>query len=165
MGDLFGVTPATVAIYPMYRGVAKLVGMEALPKPHSLHEQVGSMRRRWNDFDYFFMHAKAPDQAGHDGLRPEKIEAIEAVDAIVPDLVALDPDVLVITGDHSSPTQLSGHSWHPVPSVMWGPRVGRDHVDTFGERAATTGLLGRLPTKDMMPIMLAAAGRLEKYGA
>ena len=157
--------PATVAAYPMYRGVAKLVGMEALPTPHGLDEQVALLREHWDDHDYFFMHHKAPDQAGHDGLRDDKVAAIEDLDAVLDDLVALEPDVLVVTGDHSSPTQLSGHSWHPVPVLMWGRDVGRDAVTTFAERTATTGLLGRMPTRQMMTVALAAAGKLEKWGA
>ena len=165
MQDRFGVTPATVAIYPMYRGVAKLVGMTPLEVGHSLEAQIDTMRANWAGFDYFFMHHKETDRAGHDGERDAKVAAIEAVDAIVPDLVALEPDVLVVSGDHSSPTQLAAHSWHPVPTLMWGPRVGRDDVARFGERACTGGLLGERRTQDLMPLMLAAAGRLEKYGA
>jgi 2,3-bisphosphoglycerate-independent phosphoglycerate mutase len=164
-GERYALRPATVATYPMYRGVAKLVGMTALPAPHSLDEQVGLLREHWADHDYFFMHHKATDQAGHDGLRDDKVAAIEAVDAVIPDLLALEPDVLAVTGDHASPTQLSGHSWHPVPVAMWGPHVGRDAVTTFGERAATGGLLGRMPTMQLMTVMLAAAGKLEKWGA
>jgi 2,3-bisphosphoglycerate-independent phosphoglycerate mutase len=163
--DLYGLRAATVAIYPMYRGVAKLCGMDTLPRPAGLAEQIGTMRDHWADYDYFFLHHKKTDEAGHDGDRPAKIAAIEALDAVIPDIVTLNPDVLVVSGDHSSPTQLSGHSWHPVPTIMWGPRVGRDHVTTFGERACAQGLLGQRPTRELMPLMLAAAGRLAKYGA
>lgn len=163
--DRYRLRAATVAIYPMYRGVAALVGMDVLPRPAGLDAQIAAIRDHWDDYDYFFLHHKATDEAGHDGKRPEKVAAIEDVDAVIGDLAALDPDVLVVTGDHSSPTQLSGHSWHPVPTLMWGPRVGRDAVTSFGERACATGLLGQRPTTDLMPIMLASAGRLDKYGA
>jgi 2,3-bisphosphoglycerate-independent phosphoglycerate mutase len=163
--ERYGLHAATVAIYPMYRGVAKLCGMDTLPRPGGLDEQVTAMRERWNDYDYFFMHHKKPDEAGHDGDRSGKIAGIEALDAVIPDIVALEPDVLVVSGDHSSPTQLSGHSWHPVPTIMWGPLVGRDGVTTFGEGACAHGALGQRPTRELMPIMLAAAGRLAKYGA
>jgi 2,3-bisphosphoglycerate-independent phosphoglycerate mutase len=165
MQDVFGVRPATVATYPMYRGVAQLVGMEALPKVGSLSEQIEQMGRYWDDYDYLFAHEKEADRAGHDGERDAKIAAIEAVDAVVPDLVSLGPDVIAITGDHAAPTQLSAHSWHPVPVLLWGSKVGRDAVSTFGERACATGILGHLRTQDLMPLMLASAGRLEKYGA
>jgi len=165
MQDRFAVHPATVANYPMYRGVAELVGMEVLPVVKSLAAQVELMSTHWDRYDYLFAHEKGADRAGHDGDRPGKIAAIEAVDEVIPDLVALGPDVLAITGDHSSPTQLHAHSWHPVPTLLWGDRVGRDDVDSFGERACAAGILGQLRTQDLMPLMLASAGRLEKYGA
>lgn len=164
-GERYRLRPATVAAYPMYRGVATLVGMHALPMPHGLDEQVALLQAHWDDYDYFFMHHKATDQAGHDGLRDDKVAAIEDVDAIVDELVALEPDVLIVTGDHAAPTQLSAHSWHPVPVLMWGRHVGRDAVTTFAERTATAGLLGRMPTRQMMTVALAAAGKLEKWGA
>ena len=163
--DRYGLRAATVAIYPMYRGVAKLCGMDTLPKPDGLEGQVAAMREHWDDYDYFFLHHKKTDECGHDGDRPGKIAAIEALDAVIPAIRDLGPAVLVVTGDHSSPTQLHGHSWHPVPTVMWGPAVGRDDVDRFGERACSRGILGQRPTKELMPIMLTAAGRLAKYGA
>ena len=163
--ERFGLRPATVATYPMYRGVAQLVGMDALPVVDSLAEQIELLAAHWNDHDYLFAHEKGADRAGHDGDRAAKIAAIEAVDALVPDLVALGPDVLAITGDHAAPTQLAAHSWHPVPLLLWGERVGRDAVTSFGERASAGGILGHLRAQDLMPLMLASAGRLEKYGA
>jgi 2,3-bisphosphoglycerate-independent phosphoglycerate mutase len=165
MQDRFGLRPATVANYPMYRGVAQLVGMDLLPVVGSLAEQIALMSAHWGDYDYLFAHEKAADRAGHDGEREAKIAAIEAVDALVPDLLALGPDVLAITGDHAAPTQLSAHSWHPVPTLLWGEAVGRDAVTSFGERACATGMLGHLRTQDLLPLMLASARRLEKYGA
>jgi 2,3-bisphosphoglycerate-independent phosphoglycerate mutase len=165
MQDRFRLRPATVATYPMYRGVAQLVGMDALPVVGSLAEQIELMSANWDPYDFLFAHEKAADRAGHDGDREAKIAAIEAVDAVIPDLVALGPDVLAITGDHAAPTQLRGHSWHPVPTLLWGDKVGRDDVQRFGERACAAGMLGHLRTQDLLPLMLASAGRLEKYGA
>jgi 2,3-bisphosphoglycerate-independent phosphoglycerate mutase len=165
MQDRFGLRPAAVATYPMYRGVAHLVGMDVLPVVGSLAEQITLMSDHWDDYDYLFAHEKAADRAGHDGEREAKIAAIEAVDALVPDLLALGPDVLAVTGDHAAPTQLSAHSWHPVPTLLWGEAVGRDAVTSFGERACATGMLGHLRTQDLLPLMLASARRLEKYGA
>lgn len=165
MQDRFGVRPATVASYPMYRGVARLVGMDMLPVVGSLAEQIELMSSHWDTYDYLFAHEKGADRAGHDGDREGKIAAIEAVDEVIPELIALGPDVLAITGDHSAPTQLHAHSWHPVPTLLWGDKVGRDTVQSFGERACATGMLGHLRTQDLMPLMLASAGRLEKYGA
>lgn len=165
MQERFGLRPATVATYPMYRGVAQLVGMEVLPRVGSLAEQVASMQQHWDTYDYLFAHEKQADAAGHDGDREAKIAALEAVDAVIPDLVALGPDVLAVAGDHAAPTQLAAHSWHPVPTLLWGEQVGRDAVTSFGERACAAGLLGQLRAQDLLPLMLASAGRLEKYGA
>jgi 2,3-bisphosphoglycerate-independent phosphoglycerate mutase len=165
MQDRFGLRPATVANYPMYRGVAQLVGMDMLAVVGSLAEQISLMSAHWDDYDYLFAHEKGADRAGHDGDRDAKIAVIEEVDRLIPDLIELGPDVLAIAGDHAAPTQLSAHSWHPVPTLLWGPRVGRDAVGRFGERACAGGMLGHLRTQDLLPLMLASAGRLEKYGA
>lgn len=161
----YGLTPAAIALYPMYRGIARLVGMEVLPKAVDLHDQVNLLHAHWDDFDYFFIHHKPADSAGEDGNFEGKVAAIEALDAVVPAIVEQQPDVLVVTGDHATPTQLAAHSWHPVPAVMWGKFVGRDDVTRFGERWCGQGALGRRRTMELMPIMLAAAGRLAKYGA
>ncbi|HUQ40530.1 MAG TPA: 2,3-bisphosphoglycerate-independent phosphoglycerate mutase [Acidimicrobiales bacterium] len=160
-----GLTPAAVAIYPMYRGIARLVGMEVLPKAADLDGQLAQLREHWDRFDYFFVHHKYTDSAGEDGNRPGKIAAISDLDAAIPALRELGPDVIVVTGDHSTPTQMAAHSWHPVPALVWAERVGRDDVTRFGERWCRTGALGTRPTKDLMAIALACAGRLAKYGA
>ena len=165
MHERYGLTPAAVAIYPMYRGIARLVGMEVLPKPADLDAQVAQVREHWDRFDYFFVHHKYTDSAGEDGDFDRKVAAIEALDAAIPAIRDLGPEALVVTGDHATPSQMAAHSWHPVPALMWGPRVGRDSVDRFGERWCAGGLLGRRPTKELMPLALAAAGRLAKYGA
>jgi len=160
-----GLTPAAVAIYPMYRGIARLVGMEVLPRAADLDGQVALLGEHWDRFDYFFVHHKPTDSAGEDGDFARKVAAIEALDAAVPAIRALGPDVLVVTGDHATPTQMAAHSWHPVPALMWGRLVGRDGSERFGERWCLAGALGRRPTRDLMPLALAAAGRLAKYGA
>ncbi len=163
--ERYGLSAAAIAIYPMYRGISRLLGMEVLPKPADLAEQVAMTREAWTDFDYFFIHHKATDAAGEDGDREAKIAAIEQVDAVIPDLMALEPDVVMITGDHATPPQLAGHGWHPVPVLARGARLGVDDTDRFGERACSGGLLGLRPMAHMMPILLAASGRLAKYGA
>ena len=163
--DRYQLRAATVAIYPMYRGVASLVGMDLLPRPDDLDAAVATMARRWDDYDYFFLHHKYTDEAGHDGDRPRKVREIERLDAAMPAIRDLGPDVLVVTGDHATPTQMRAHSWHPVPALMWGAHVGRDAVQAFGERACLSGGLGQRPTMELMPLALAAAGRLRKYGA
>ncbi len=165
MQQRYGVKPAAVAIYPMYRGIARLVGMEVLAKAADLDGQVAQLREHWERFDYFFVHHKYTDSAGEDGDFDRKVGAIEALDAAIPAIVDLGPDVVVVTGDHATPSQMAAHSWHPVPALMWGDRVGRDGTERFGERWCAGGLLGIRPTKDLMPVALAAAGRLAKYGA
>jgi len=161
----FGLRAAAVAIYPMYRGIARLLGMDVLGRPADLVEQVEILRQHWNDYDYFFLHHKYTDSAGEDGDRARKIKAIEQLDAAVPELRALSPDVIAVSGDHSTPSQMAAHSWHPVPTLLWSERCGRDDVEQFGEKWCRQGALGLRPTKDLMAFMLANAGRLAKYGA
>ena len=160
-----GLNPAAIAVYPMYRGIARLVGMEVLPKAVDLDDQVNLLRTHWDEYDYFFVHHKGADSAGEDGDFAAKAAAIEAIDRVMPAIAELGPDVLVVTGDHATPSQMAAHSWHPVPALVWGARVGKDDVDRFGERWALRGALGRRPTLELMPIVLACAGRLAKYGA
>jgi 2,3-bisphosphoglycerate-independent phosphoglycerate mutase len=163
--DRYGLRAAAVAIYPMYRGIARLLGMDVLGQPMTLDEELRILRGAWRDYDYFFLHHKGTDSAGEDGDRPRKIAAVEQLDAVLPELRALGPDVIVVSGDHSTPTQVAAHSWHPVPALLWSERCGRDEVDRFGERWCRQGGLGLRPTKDLMGLMLANAGRLQKYGA
>jgi len=156
---------AAVAIYPMYRGIARLLGMDVLGRPADLAEQVQTVRDHWDAYDYFFVHHKYTDSAGEDGDRIRKIAAIETLDEAVPALRALEPDVLAVSGDHSTPSQMAAHSWHPVPTLLWSERCGRDDVTRFGERWVSGGGLGIRPTKDLMAFLLANSGRLQKYGA
>jgi 2,3-bisphosphoglycerate-independent phosphoglycerate mutase len=165
MSARYGLRSAAVAIYPMYRGIARLLGMDVLGRPADLAEQVTILRDAWDDYDYFFVHYKYTDSAGEDGDRARKIAAIETLDAVVPDVLSLEPDVVAVSGDHSTPSQLAAHSWHPVPTLLRGAHSGRDDTTRFGERWCAQGMLGIRPTKDLMPIMLANAGRLAKYGA
>src|SRR5918995_1056360 len=132
--ERYGLRAAAVAIYPMYRGIARLLGMDVLGRPASLADELHILRDAWAEYDYFFLHHKGTDSAGEDGDRPRKIAAVEHLDAVVPDLRALHPDVIVVSGDHSTPTQMAAHSWHPVPALLWSERCGRDDVDRFGER-------------------------------
>lgn len=163
--DRYGLRAAAIAVYPMYRGIARLLGMEVLGTPTGLDDQLALLTDAWRDYDYFFFHHKGTDSAGEDGDRPRKIAAVEALDAIVPRLRELGPDVIAVTGDHSTPSQMAAHSWHPVPTLLWSARCGRDSVERFGERWCRHGDLGIRPMKDLMAFMLANAGRLQKYGA
>ncbi|OUM98713.1 MAG: phosphoglycerate mutase [Firmicutes bacterium ZCTH02-B6] len=164
--ELYRLRAAVLAVYPMYRGLAKLVGMTELPAGKSFSDQVAAVKQAWNDFDFFFIHVKGTDAAGEDGDFDRKVREIEAVDGLLPELLALNPDVLVVTGDHSTPAALKGHSWHPVP-VLLASRWARPNpwVDGFGETACLRGTLGHLRSRDLMGLMLAHAQRLKKFGA
>lgn len=154
-----------IAGYPMYLGIARLLGM-SVPSPCAGWDQaVEDLQGSWDEHDYFYLHLKATDSAGEDGDFERKKAAIEMLDATIPAITALGPGVLCVTGDHSTPAALGGHSWHPVPFVMWGPAVGVDTVTRFDEEAARTGNFGHQMAKDLMTFMLAATGRLSTYGA
>jgi 2,3-bisphosphoglycerate-independent phosphoglycerate mutase len=162
----FGLRAAASANYPMYCGLARLLGMDVLPKQEDLPSQIRLVKDRLQAYDFFFLHVKKTDSTGEDGDFDRKVQAIEAVDRCLPDLRALDPDVLIVTGDHSTPAVLHAHSWHPVPVVLWSKYCRPDLVERFGERACVTGALGpRFLATDLMPLALANARRLQKYGA
>jgi 2,3-bisphosphoglycerate-independent phosphoglycerate mutase len=163
--ERYGLRAGANAIYPMYRGIGRLVGMDVLGPPTTIDEQILLLKEHWDDYDLFFFHHKPSDSAGEDGNFDAKVAAIEALDAVVPQLMAMSPDVIAVTGDHATPSQMAAHSWHPVPVLLHGERVGRDQVERFGERYALQGALGRRPARELMPIMLNVAGRLAKYGA
>jgi 2,3-bisphosphoglycerate-independent phosphoglycerate mutase len=163
--ERYGLRAAAVAVYPMYRGIANLLGMDVLGPPADLADQVDLLRKNWEHEDFFFLHHKDADSAGEDGDRQGKIAAIEQLDEALPEVLALSPDVVVVTGDHSTPSQMAAHSWHPVPVVLWSHRCGRDEVERFGERWCLLGGLGWRRSTELMPIVLANAGRLGKYGA
>jgi 2,3-bisphosphoglycerate-independent phosphoglycerate mutase len=164
--ERFGLRAAAIAVNGMYRGVAKMVGMTVLPvNGITLPDEFAALEDHWNDFDFFYLHVKKTDTAGEDGDFDRKVCAIEEVDGLIPRLMALKPDVVIVSGDHSSPAVLKSHSWHPVPTLLYGKYVRPDAIPQFGERACAHGSLGVLPAKDIMPIALANAGRITKYGA
>jgi 2,3-bisphosphoglycerate-independent phosphoglycerate mutase len=163
--ERYGLRAAAAAVYPMYRGIARLLGMDVLGPPADLADEIDLLRKNWEHADFFFLHHKDADSAGEDGDRSGKVAAIERLDEVLPDLLGLKPDVIVVTGDHATPSQMAAHSWHPVPVLLWGRRCGRDAVERFGERWCLLGGLGRRPSVELMPIILANAGRLAKYGA
>ena len=165
MAEVFKLRPAAVAHYPMYRGLAKLVGMEALPTGPALDDAMATVRENWRRFDYFFVHYKYTDTAGEDGDFDRKVAKLEEADAAIPSLLALKPDVLMVTGDHSTPAVLAAHSWHPVPFLMRAPWTRADGCDAFNEVALQKGSLGTFPAVEALPLAMAHAGRLTKYGA
>jgi 2,3-bisphosphoglycerate-independent phosphoglycerate mutase len=165
LAELYGLRSAAIAVYPMYRGLARLVGMEILQCGPSLSDQIVTLRANWSKYDFFFIHFKHTDSRGEDGDFAAKVRLIEELDTSIPGILALRPDVLVVTGDHSTPAKLRSHSWHPVPLVLAANTCLPDQVATFGERACHSGGLGQFEAKYLLGLMLAHAGRLAKFGA
>lgn len=163
--DRYLLNACGIAGYPMYIGIAKLLGMQVGAAQPSWQEEVRVLEESWAAHDFFYIHQKKTDSAGEDGDFDRKVAGIEEVDATIPAIMALEPDVICITGDHATPSKLMSHSWHPVPFLMAGSRVGVDATTDFNETSAARGGLGQVRGIDLMPLMLAAAGRLAKYGA
>jgi 2,3-bisphosphoglycerate-independent phosphoglycerate mutase len=150
----------------MYRGVASLAGMDLfVPEGEGAAEAFAVAERQWASHDYLFIHVKGTDMAGEDGNFDAKVAVIEAVDQALPRLLALSPDVLCITGDHSTPVPMRGHSWHPVPVLVHSKVCFSDGHPRFHEMTCRTGSLGDLASRDLIAVLLANAGRLDKYGA
>jgi len=166
MQEAFGLKSAAIAGYPMYRGVSKLIGMDILETGSTIKDEFTTLEDNWDDYDFFYLHVKKTDSAGEDGDFDRKVSIIEETDGEIPRLLDLNPDVIIVTGDHSTPSLMKAHSWHPVPVLIWSKSCRADKIDRFGERACIAGGLGaRLPAIDMMPLALANAKRLEKFGA
>lgn len=164
--ELFGLRCAVLATYPMYRGLARLIGMDEVDAGETFADQLDALRNVWDDYDYFFIHVKGTDAAGEDGDAVRKAEVIEEVDELLPKLLELQPDVLVVTGDHSTPARMEAHSWHPVPLLLsskWARPNG--WVEGFGESDCVRGTLGHIRSEDVTGLMLANGLRLQKYGA
>jgi 2,3-bisphosphoglycerate-independent phosphoglycerate mutase len=165
MTELYRLRPAAIANYPMYKGLARLLGMAVIDAGSETSALFDALEARYKDFDFFYIHYKKTDAAGEDGNFAAKVAAIEAVDAFLPRLTALEPDVLVVTADHSTPAVLKGHSWHPNPFCLVSRYALPDGVSRFGERDCGRGILGVFPALQAMPLMLAAGLKLKKFGA
>ena len=163
--EVYGLRAAAIAAYPMYRGLARLVGMDVLKTGSTFTDEVKTLKDHWDAYDFVFLHYKDTDKAGEDGDFAGKVAALERLDAALPAIKALSPDVLVVSGDHATPAVLAAHSWHPVPVALVGQYALPDAVERFSERACGAGSLGTLPAHDLMPLILAHALRLTKYGA
>lgn len=165
-GEAFGLNPLAIAMYPMYRGVAKLVGMTVMPAAQSMEEEIDMLEANWEQYDFFFVHIKKTDSAGEDGNFDLKVSIIEHVDTLIPRILALNPDVLVVTGDHSTPALMRSHSWHPVPTMIYSAVCRPDGIAEYGESSCRAGGLGpHFPSYELMPMALTNAGRIEKFGA
>ena len=157
---------AAIAAYPMYRGLAKLVGMDVLRTGATFADEMATLKANWDKYDYFFIHFKRADAAGEDGDFQEKIAALEEIDAYIDDLHDLQADVFMVAGDHSTPAVVAGHSWHPVPFLFHAKNFNPgDPTPGFNEKACAQGILGAFPAKEVMSLAMAYAGRLTKYGA
>jgi 2,3-bisphosphoglycerate-independent phosphoglycerate mutase len=167
MEERYGLKSAAIAQYPMYRGLARLVGMDVLPRPETYDAMFAQLQEHYQNYDFFFIHFKKTDSYGEDGNFDAKVKVIEEVDKWVKQVVNINPDVLVITGDHSTPSVMKSHSWHPVPALLYcGNGLGRvDHTDSFGEAQCGQGGLGRMAMNNIILEALAAAGRIMKFGA
>ncbi|MBI2886445.1 MAG: 2,3-bisphosphoglycerate-independent phosphoglycerate mutase [Chloroflexi bacterium] len=163
--EVYRMRAAGIAIYPMYRGLAKLTGMTVHQGGKDIHEEMALAGRLWQDYDFFYVHFKRADSAGEDGNFDAKVQALEEVDAALPALRALRPDVLIVTGDHATPSVLKAHSWHPVPLALHTPWRYPDGVRAFSERDCREGDLGRFAATDVMPLAMAHAMKLVKFGA
>jgi len=165
MGDVYKLKCAAIAAYPMYRGVAKLVGMTLLPTGDTIHSEFETLRNQFSAYDFFFVHIKKTDSYGEDGNFDAKVHIIEEVDALIPSLMVLQPDVVAVTGDHSTPALLKSHSWHPVPALVWSKYSRADAAVAFSEKECARGGLGNFHATDLMPLLMANALRLAKFGA
>jgi len=165
MKERYGLTAKGIARYPMYLGFARLVGMDTVEQvPGSREEEFEQLRADWNDYNFFYLHIKKTDSYGEDGNFDAKKEVIEEVDEEIPAVMDLDPDVVVVTADHSTPVPMKSHSWHPVPVLMTGRHVRRDQTTSFHEQAAQQGALGQRMATDLISLALANAGRIAKFG-
>jgi 2,3-bisphosphoglycerate-independent phosphoglycerate mutase len=165
--EVYKLKSLALAVYPMYKGLASLVGMDLEDGLNDLEDQIRALKARWNEYDFFFVHYKYTDSRGEDGDYDAKVKEIEKVDKILPNILDLNPDVLIITGDHSTPAALRSHSWHPVPTLIHAPATGRLNPDVkaFGESECLKGVLGQFRGVDLMPLATAYAGKQSKYGA
>lgn len=163
--EIYGVRAAVIAVYPMYRGLAKLAGMQAVKTGDTVADEFATLESVYGDFDFFFLHVKKTDSAGEDGNFDKKVSIIEEVDAQIPRLLSLTPDVLVVTGDHSTPAAFKAHSWHPVPVLLWSKWCRPDGAPRFTERECRYGNIGHVRAAELMPLVMAHAERLTKFGA
>jgi 2,3-bisphosphoglycerate-independent phosphoglycerate mutase len=165
MKDLFKLKTAAIANYPMYRGLAKLVGMDVLEVGSEMEDLFSTLKKFYLKYNFFYVHVKKTDSYREDGNFKAKKEIIEKTDSFIPIILDLKPEVLVVTSDHSTPCALKSHSWHPNPFLLYSHTAQVDKVEKFTEKECSQGYLGRFPSLSAMPLMLAHAGKMVKFGA
>ncbi|MDR0328033.1 MAG: 2,3-bisphosphoglycerate-independent phosphoglycerate mutase [Planctomycetaceae bacterium] len=163
--ELYGLKSACIAVYPMYKGLASFAGMTLVGEPATLSEEIDVLEKEWKNYDFFFVHFKYTDSRGEDGNFNEKVKMIEEFDKIIPRIQALKPACLVVTGDHSTPAKMASHSFHPVPTLIVSDLARTDATEHYGERDAVLGGLGQFEAMYLMPLAMAHAGKLGKFGA
>lgn len=164
--ELYHLNPTSIAVYPMYKGVSRLAGMTVQEHgQETIADQIEILRKVWDDFDYFFIHVKKTDSYGEDGNFEGRVSVLEEVDPFVAKMRELKPDVIAVTGDHSTPSPLKSHSWHPVPLMIYSDCCRPDRVSAYNETALLAGGLGTIHATSILPLMLANGKRLTKYGA
>jgi len=163
--EVYKLRAGAIAVYPMYKGLAKLVGMTIIPTGQTIEDEIETLKKEWNNYDFFFIHIKKTDSYGEDGKFDEKVHVIENVDKVIPEILALNPDVLVVTGDHSTPCAMKGHSFHPVPIMFCSKFTRKALSKAFNEFECARGTIGTIHATDVMNLILGYAGRLEKFGA
>ncbi len=163
--ELYGLKAACIAVYPMYKGLASFAGMTLVGEATTLQEQMDILRQAWNDYDFFFIHFKYTDSRGEDGNFDEKVKMIEELDKVIPQISALKPDCFIVTGDHSTPAKMASHSFHPVPTLIVSDLARPDMLEQYGEKWAICGGLGQFEAQYLMPLAMAHANRLGKFGA
>ena len=163
-GRVYHLNPAAIAAYPMYRGLASVANMRIIPTGMTFGDEVNTLHANWGDHDFFFIHYKPADAAGEDGDFDGKVKCLEELDVHIPRILELEPDVLMIAGDHATPAIMASHSWHPVPFMLHSNLTLGEGVDGFNERACAQGSLGRIPAETIMLLALSHAGKLAKFG-
>ena len=164
MGEVYRLDPAAIAAYPMYRGLASVAGMKVIPTGRTFADEVDTLRENWDKHDFFFIHYKPADAAGEDGDFDGKVRCLEELDPFIPQIRELNPDVLMIAGDHSTPAVMAAHSWHPVPFLLHSKLTLGQGIPTFDERACALGAIGSVPATSVMVLGLSHAGKMTKFG-
>ena len=164
MGEVYRLDPAAIAAYPMYRGLASVAGMKVIPTGRTFADEVVTLRENWDRHDFFFIHYKPADAAGEDGDFDAKVKRLEELDPFIPAIRELEPDVLMIAGDHSTPAIMAAHSWHPVPFLLHSKLTKGQGIPTFDEKACALGAIGSIPATSVMVLGLSHAGKMTKFG-